>query len=90
MLKYFFLIFTVLFLIFSFSTAGGFAHPISTSTSGRKNLMLMGQAVHYSEHDIAMTPSESYKDSDEFSITRAQRFRHRLIQKQRMQGARNK
>ena len=80
MLKHFFLIFAVLFLIFSFSTV--LAHPI-VSTSGPRNLMLMGRAVHYSEHDVAIAPP--LKDSDELSITRAQRFRHRLVHQQRMQ-----
>ena len=80
MSKYFFLIFTVIFLIFSFST--GLAHPIpDSSTLGRRNLMLMGRAVHYSgsERDVAMTP----RNSDEV-VTRAERFR-RLLQRRNMQ-----
>lgn len=80
MFKYSFLILTVLFFIFSFST--GLAHPIpdSTSQAGRRNLMLMGRAVHYAERDVAMTP----RDSDE-QVTRGERFRHRLIHRQLMQ-----
>jgi len=75
--KYFFLI-TIFFLIFSLSTA--FAHPIPDSTSshaGRRDLMLMGRAVHFSEHDVAETPRE-------LSVTREERFYHRMTHRQRV------
>ena len=83
MIKFFFLIFIVLFLIFSFSTSLAYPIPIST-TSDRRNLMLMGRVVKYSKRDVAMPVTPSHRDSDE-PTTRAQRFRHRLIQQQRMQ-----
>ena len=78
MLKYLPLIFTLLFLIFSFSTA--LALPIP---SDRRNLMLMGRVVHYSENNVVMTPPQ--RDPEELFATRAQGFRHRLIHQQRVQ-----
>jgi hypothetical protein len=83
MFKMFLLIFAVLFLIFSFSTV--FAHPIPISTSGRRNLMLMGRVANYPEHGVTVAMTPTLRDSDEPLTTRAHKFRHRLIHQQRMQ-----